>query len=325
MPANWIKVVIAVLIVALIDTAAAAPPESTLNAGQTFRDCPECPEMVVVPAGNFLMGSSTVEAEREIAVVTLPFVAGAVKGFLAEERPQHAVHIRRSFALGKYPVTRGEFASFIYETGYSSATDCTFYLNHRFSRHPGGNWQTPGFPQTDNTPVVCVSWYDAVAYVQWLNRKLGDGATGTDLAPYHLPIEAEWEYAARAGSQTARWWGDDLGRNNALCHICGNPWDPQGTVPVDSFRANPFGLFGMLGNASQWTEDCWNPNYDDAPSDGSGWTTGDCGLHVTRSGGWESDPWVVRSAGRTREDVDRGTNFIGFRVAKILPEVDARN
>lgn len=323
MPTSWMKAIITVLVVTLGETAVAASPQSALTAGETFRDCPECPEMVVLPAGNFLMGSSAADAERDVAAVTLPFVAGSVRGMLAEEQPQHPVHIGRSFAMGKYPITHGEFATFIHEAGYSPATDCTFHRNNRYSPHPGGNWQAPGFPQADNAPVVCVSWYDAVAYVQWLNRKLGNSASAAASGPYHLPSEAEWEYAARAGTRAARWWGDDLGMNNALCQVCGNPWDPQGTVPADRFRPNPFGLFSMLGNAWQWIEDCWNPNYGGAPSEGSAWTTGDCEQRVMRGGGWDSYPWSIRSADRTKSPFDRGGNDIGFRVAKALTDVGA--
>jgi formylglycine-generating enzyme required for sulfatase activity len=319
------KIFIAVLAVALGETAVATPSEGALKAGQTFRDCPECPEMVVVPAGNFLMGSSAADADRDIAVVTVPFIAGYVRGYLAEEQPQHPVRIGQSVALGKYPVTRREFAAFVKDTGYVAATDCTFYRNNRYSRHPGSDWRAPGFPQSDDMPVVCVSWEDANAYITWLNGKLGGSASASGEGPYRLPSEAEWEYAARAGTQTARWWGNDLGVDNADCDGCGSAWDKQGTAPVDSFRANQFGLFDMLGNASQWTRDCWNPNYDGAPSDGTAWLTGDCGQRVRRGGDWSSGPWVIRSADRTRESIDRGANYIGFRVLKTFPDARGGN
>jgi formylglycine-generating enzyme required for sulfatase activity len=232
--------------------------------GDTFRDCEACPEMVVVPAGAFMMGST--EAERKWA-----------EGHAKAEEPLHKVNVAQPFALGKYEVTRKQFASFVNATGYSSAQE------HCPSGEmaPEADWKNPGIPQDDRHPVVCVNWHDAVAYTSWLTQQTGHR--------YRLPSEAEWEYAARANTKTARYWGDDE-TNVAACAFanvadltakkkkpdlnvfaCEDGWIY--TSPVGSFRPNPFGFFEMLGNVSEWVEDCWtfSESYHGAPTDGRPW------------------------------------------------------
>ncbi|MBI3515706.1 MAG: SUMF1/EgtB/PvdO family nonheme iron enzyme, partial [Proteobacteria bacterium] len=174
--------------------------------GQTFRDCPDCPEMVVIPVGDFLMGSDEASSEA----------------------PIHRVQVGQPLAVGKFHVTRGEYGRFVRETGGRGDT----------------SWQQTGFAQDDRHPAVNVSWEDAQAYAQWLARKTGRG--------YRLPTEAEWEYAARAGTTTRYSWGNDIGRGNAVCDGCGSQWDDKSTAPVGSFSPNPFGLHDMHGNAWQW-------------------------------------------------------------------------
>ena len=141
--------------------------------------------------------------------------------------------------------------------------------------------------------------------------------------PYRLPTEAEWEYAARAGTTTARWWGDGIGTGEANCNGCGSKWDGQLIAPVGTFGPNPFGLYDMLGNVWQWVEDCWHESYVGAPTDGSAWQSGDCGKRVLRGGSWSNVPIYIRSASRSRSvaaggDVDY-SNYAGFRVARSLP------
>ncbi len=291
----------------------AIPPQ----AGSTFRDCPNCPEMVVIPAGEFLMGSLSAETERDLAAVSF-FESFMAKKHMSAEHPQHLVRIGRPFALGKYPVTRVEFATFVRDTGYIATGGCTFFDNHRYRINPEGGWDNPGFPQTNRDPVVCVSWQDAQAYITWLNDKLRTNRTQREEGKYRLPTEAEWEYGARANQQTPRWWGDEIGRGNADCDGCGSLWDEKGTAPVDSFHANQFGLYDVLGTAWEWTEDCWNTDYKVAPSDGSAWTVGDCSERVMRGGDWSSSSWVLRSANRSEMDMTVPTNYIGFRVAKTI-------
>lgn len=273
-------------------------PEGGAQSGQVFRDCPDCPEMVVLPSGHFTMGSPVSEHGRFDA-----------------EGPQHPVSVH-AFALSRYPVTVEEFAKFVQQTGYDMEP-CDW--------PQGTSWNSSGFAPT--APVVCVSWTDARAYVAWLNGKLirpGVSVAGAEASgPYRLPSEAEWEYAARAGTTTAHWWGEAIGSGNAVCNGCGSPWDNRQIAPVGNSAPNPFGLYDMLGNVWQWTADCWNESYAGAPSDGSVWRTGDCGKRVLRGGSWSNLPKFVRSAARNREDASRRSpdyaSYTGFRVAKTLP------
>jgi formylglycine-generating enzyme required for sulfatase activity len=297
--------------------AAAGPEETAMKAGQLFRDCSDCPEMVVIPAGGFLMGSSSAAATRDLEAAAQYGHREFIQEDLQLERPQHSVTIGRSFALSKNFVTRGEFGVFVRETGYLNQAGCTLFVDHTYPTRSETDWQNPGFAQTDRDPVVCVSWEDAKAYVDWLNNRLSHQVPAQG-GWYRLPSEAEWEYAARAGTQTTRWWGDAIGQGNANCDGCGSSWDKKQTAPVGSFAANPFGISDALGNAWEWTEDCWNDSYVGAPEDGRAWITGQCDLRVMRGGDWNTYPWVLRSAERSEEKQDRHTNYIGFRIAKSL-------
>jgi len=273
--------------------AAAADEQNS----REFRECPDCPVMVGIPAGRFAMGSPASEPGRFDA-----------------EGPQHYVSVR-AFAMGKYPVTSEEFLTFLRTTGYQPKA-CNPRLNLQ--------WQSPGnglaYPPTQveppRWPAVCLDWSDAQAYIAWLNKK-------TKKARYRLPTEAEWEYAARGGTTTARWWGSEIGSNNANCNGCGSPWDYRVLADVDAFKANPFGLYGMLGNAWQWTADCWHPSYVGAPGDGSAWRSGDCSKHAIRGGSWDNVPVFVRSAARAGAGADGGeydySSLSGFRLARDLP------
>jgi formylglycine-generating enzyme required for sulfatase activity len=290
--------------------ASAPSGDGSQPPGWGFRDCPDCPEMVVVPPGGFVMGSKTAEATKE----------GIPDLLVTWERPPHPVMISRSFALGKYPVTRGEFAAFARDTGYSP-NGCYLNKNNKLSFDQAGNWHNPGFAQNDDHPVVCVSYEDAQRYVTWLNEKVRriSPASYREPGPYRLPSEAEWEYAARGGTTAARWWGDDIGSGRANCYGCGGQWDGKQTSPTGSFKPNPFGLFDMLGNVFQWTEDCGQWSYIGAPSDGAAWTVGDCGNHIARGGSWFAAPRYVRSAGRQQFSADRRLSDTGFRLTKTLP------
>jgi formylglycine-generating enzyme required for sulfatase activity len=169
--------------------------------------------------------------------------------------------------------------------------------------------------------VVCVSWNDAQAYVAWLNKKLREQTPATmDVGPYRLPSEAEWEYAARAGTNTVHWWGDSIGKGNADCIECGSQWDDRQPAPVGSFQPNPFGLFEMLGSAWELTEDCWNQGYVGAPVDGSAWKAGQVceRFHTKRGGAFSSLPWVLRPAARIFQLSSESWNITGFRVARTL-------
>ncbi|MGB8841607.1 MAG: formylglycine-generating enzyme family protein [Aliidongia sp.] len=307
---------------------------SELKSGQTFRECLNCPEMIVIPAGEFEMGSSSEEVIR--ANVPL-FMAHS-------EMPQHHVSIR-AFAIGKYAVTKEQFAAAVAETG-ADPKGCMIRVPQTYRFFPDNSWRDPGFKQTDRDPVVCVSWHDAQRYITWLNSKISSQATvaGVD-GPYRLLTEAEWEYAARAGTTTAWFWGNDSssqcdfangGDLTAADHFpdfgppLGNCRDGYSeTAPVGSFRPNHWGLYDMVGNVYQWTADCWSDNYSDARSDGgtltsrtegwfSWWTTPICSKYVVRGAGWPSIPLGLRSAERSRSSVDERNSYSGFRVARSL-------
>ena len=257
------------------------------------RDCPECPEMVLVPAGSFTMGSPASE-----------------EGRYDNEGPVHRVRIPEPFAVGKYEVTRGEFARFVSATGHDTGSSCWTREGGKWKNRSGWSWRSPGYSQTERDPAVCVSWEDARSYARWLSGKTGK--------EYRLLSESEWEYAARAGTTTRYYWGNAIGRNRANCNGCGSRWDNEQTAPVGSFAANGFGLHDMHGNVWEWVEDCWNDDYAGAPSDGSAWESGNCARRVLRGGSWSGDPRYLRAANRGRSDTGFRSGSLGFRVARTL-------
>ena len=275
--------------------------------GAVFRDCPACPEMVVLPAGRFTMGSTA--SEKSWAASH----GGSLKS-VADESPQRVVSVR-SFALGMYAVTRGEYAAFARETGHPAGDGCG-PDSFKWNKQAGVTWQNPGFSQTERDPVVCVSWQDARAYVAWLNGNVRIASTSGD-GPYRLPSESEWEYAARAGTTTRFWWGDDDGGASGNAWYKGNSGGH--THPVGSKPANLLGLYDMVGNVWQWTEDCYADNYGNAPTDGSPAETGDTCLRVDRGSSWLYPAWLLRSATRERNHADYRDIIMGFRVARALP------
>jgi formylglycine-generating enzyme required for sulfatase activity len=294
------------LVVTLLALAASSTSLAQNQKDREFQECPECPVMVGIPAGTFVMGSPPTEQGRFDA-----------------EGPQHVVPIK-AFALGKYDVTSTEFLTFLRETGYQPAP-CNPILDMRWRSPGGGNASPPFDADPPRWPAVCLDWRAAQRYMAWLNAKvrLERPAAPLTQGPSRLPTEAEWEYAARAGTTTARWWGDSLGTGNANCNGCGSKWDNRLLADVDSFAPNPFGLYGMLGNAWQWTADCWHPSYVGAPRDASSWNEDQCSNYVIRGGAWDSLPVFVRSAARSGsgvhgEDYDYST-LTGFRVARDLP------
>jgi formylglycine-generating enzyme required for sulfatase activity len=208
------------------------------------------------------------------------------------ERPVHRVHVN-AFEIGKYAVTFEQWDACIQDGG------CT----HRPLDHGWGR---------ERRPVVDVSWEDAQQYVRWLNTTTPGG--------FRLPTEAEWEYAARAGTVTVRYWGDGIDSDRANCDGCGSIWDNLQTAPRGSFAANAFGLYDMLGNVWQWVEDCWHDSYAHAPRDGRSWTgNGNCKARVARGGSWNYTRRFIRSAGRDRFDPALRFYDLGFRVARDAP------
>ena len=276
--------------------------------GTVFRDCADCPEMVVIPAGSFTMGSP--ESEKAWAAEH-----GASPQSVSDEAPQHRV-VLRSFALGKYDVTRAEYAVFVRETGYPPGDGCG-KDSFKWDKQPNLNWQNPGFSQTDRDPAVCVSWQDARAYILWLNSKLRGRVSKSGDGPYRLPSEAEWEYAARAGTTTRFWWGND--DDGAADHAWYKDNSERKTHPVGLKPVNPFGLYDIVGDVWQWAEDCYADSYATAPTDGSAAESASGCLRVDRGSCWLYRTWLLRSATRERNPAEFRDIIMGFRVARTLP------
>ena len=288
----------------------AADVPNTASAHE-FVECVGCPQMVAIPAGKFLMGSPASEPGR-----------------FDSEGPQHVVQVK-AFALGKYDVTSKQFLEFLAATGYQPKP-CNKTLNLGWQYAGRGLAYPPSENEPPDWPAVCLDRKDALAYIAWLNAQVKSAhpSLANRGGPYRLPSEAEWEYAARAGTATSRWWGDAIGGNNANCNGCGSIWDNRVLAPVDAFKPNAFGLYGLLGNDWDWTQDCWHPSYVGAPADGSAWISpdksgSDCARHVIRGGAWNNVPIFIRSASRNGAADSGGeydySSLAGFRVARDLP------
>ncbi|SFU51137.1 SUMF1/EgtB/PvdO family nonheme iron enzyme [Pseudoduganella namucuonensis] len=254
------------------------------------------PDLVLIPTGRFQMGSS--DYERGIAMSS-----GSSRQWLDRETPQHWVGIEYPFALGRYPVTVGQWRQFVRATGWEPLTDT--------------DWKAPGFAQTDEHPVVGVSWQDAQKYVAWLSGKTGQ--------VYRLPSEAEWEYACRAGTHTAFSFGDEIGTEHAnydgnFTYNKGVKGEfRKGTTKVGAFQPNPWGLYDMHGNVWEWVQDVMHRNYEGAPIDGSAWMAGgDHALRILRGGSWLYPPRYLRTALRNAYSAMLANDIVGFRVARKL-------
>lgn len=319
---------LALCLASLVAAAALAQPPAPAAKGTAppasppgvLRDCPSCPELVVVPAGEFLLGTSGDARERD-----------ADRG----ESPPLPVSISRAFAIGRYEITVAEFRAFATAANYALAGDCRVASDGAWVRLPDRSWTAPGFPepQADNEPVVCVSWDDAKAYVDWLSK-----ATGK---VYRLPSETEWEYAARGGTTTARYFGDrDSDEDTVLSVACdyANVYDASSvtelpfpypsarcrdgrtyTAPVGSFKPNAFDLYDMIGNVREWVRDCYTASYAGRPADGRAWEwAGGCELRAVRGGSWASRPADSRAAARGAEPQGQRQSDLGFRVVREL-------
>lgn len=277
-----------------------------IGQAEPFRDCATCPEMIPLPAGAFLMGAPDSDPDRA-----------------ESETPRHSVTIATPFALGQTEVTRADYSAFVEDTGYPGGDSCWTDNGISWDRRLQQGWASPGFPQGPNHPVICVNTADAQAYVIWLSRKTGQA--------YRLPTEAEWEYAARAGTHTRFPYGDDL----ALEQICryGNGAGAESgfqyrnlacrdehtyTAPTRAYPPNPWGLYGMLGNALEWTQDCVSTDYSQTPRDGSAMTAGDCRYRVLRSGTWAGAAQHMRVTNRGLNNPAARWSTIGFRVARDI-------
>ena len=256
-------------------------PEAGRQPGDTFKDCAECPEMVVVPAGTFMMGSSGSEQDWLVS-------QGWTKLMVSFEGPAHRVTIAQALAVGKYEVTFAQWDACVAEGGCG-----------------GDRLDDQGWGR-GNRPVIMVSWNKAQSYVSWLSQKTGDS--------YRLLSEAEWEYVARAGTTTAYNTGLRISTIQANSADSGY----KKTLPVGRYGANAFGLYDVHGNVYEWVEDCVNTNYSGAPSDGSAWLQGLCKYRGFRGGSWNARPLGLRSAFRHSDLSEAGISDTGFRVARTL-------
>jgi len=305
---------------------------TTATGGQSaagpriISDCAEfCPEMAVIPAGRFTMGAQGGEEGRP-------------------EGPVHEVTIARPFALARLEVTNADYARFLTETGREAAQGCWKFdfSAKQFTFGENGDYTAPGDGAGDGAPdmpAVCVSWRDAQAYVQYLSEKTGKS--------YRLPTEAEWEYAAKAGSNSAFPWGEDINQGCAQANIYDADGAPigfsgfvsgagsgalttldhatcsdghLGAAPVGSYPANAFGLHDMIGNVWEWTQDCYVAPYAaNVPTDGSAFEVqGECERRSVRGGSWITSPFRIRPAWRGRDPEDQLSWIFGFRVARDL-------
>jgi formylglycine-generating enzyme required for sulfatase activity len=310
------------LLLALVLPSAAIAQSPAAKPGTRFRDCADCPEMVVIPPGQFLMGAPEGEP-------------GAAVG----EGPQRRVAIR-GFAAGRFDVTRAQWSAFVAATNRPTQGGCAYASATAGAKlDPEASWSRLGFPQDDDHPVVCVTFADAQDYAAWLSRKAGHR--------YRLLSEAEWEYAARAGTRTAHYWGPAASheRANYGAEVCCSPlasgrdrW--EATSPVGAFPPNPFGLYDMHGDVMTWVQDCLH-NYPDGPVDGSAYEiaaplkagpivagrligTNACDYRMLRGGDWGNPPRMIRSASRNYAPAPGLTlaayrsGGLGFRVARAL-------
>jgi formylglycine-generating enzyme required for sulfatase activity len=280
----------------------------------TFKDCEDCPEMIPLSAGEFVMGSLEDDPWRAP---------------LDEGLPRRVV-IKKPVAIGKFEVTVHQFATFVSEIQMPAGNLCQVIVGDTGTGRrsfimgpPESSFRKPGFEVGETHPAVCISWDDAERYVAWIKGRTGK--------PYRLPTEAEWEYAARAGTQTRYSFGDDA---SALCGY-GRFADPgsffpwrdgcsrgaAGPAPVGQRMANPWGIFDMHGNAWEWVEDCWTTNTSEIPTDGSAFSRPyGCSMRVIRGGSWANGPSTQRSAVRREMGKWVHYNNVGFRIALSLGE-----
>lgn len=283
---------------------------SAAKAPAHFKDCRDCPEMVVLPAGRFTMGSPDDEPGRK-----------------PDESPRTAITVR-SFAIGRTDVTVAQWSRFVAATGHADGLGCAFTALPK-AQAGTASWRNLGFKQTKHDPVVCVSWSEAQDYLRWLSAKTGH--------VYRLPTEAEWEYAARAGTTTVYPWGDQASHDLAnygteeCCTGLASGRDKWlNTSPVGAFPANAFGLSDMIGNAWQLTQDCYRPTLIGRPADQSAIDEPNCMYRVARGGTWGDFPALIRSAARNyapppgRNIPNYRSAGFGFRVVTDVVKTPAK-
>jgi formylglycine-generating enzyme required for sulfatase activity len=286
--------------------------ECALAPKDVFRECQNCPEMVVIPSGDVLVGSSRTEIDIGLAA--------------ANEGPQHKVVIKQPLAIGRFEVTRDQFAAFVNASGYKAGDHCFTFEQNAPQDRANRSFMNPGYVQDGNHPAVCVSWADAKAYVAWLSQTTGKS--------YRLLSEAEFEYAARAGTTSRFGFGNDPGEickfaNGAdqAAKIAGLPGDAPYmscrdgfpfTAPVGSLAPNAFDLYDLIGNVWEWTEDCYYGDYATAKADSAAHPNATCSTRSVRGGDWFSSEASLRPAVRAKANADARHDDIGFRVARTL-------
>ena len=283
------------------------PKVEALDSGfepEIFNDCEECPDMVVIPAGTFTMGSSSGDIDRS-----------------SDEEPEHHVAIK-SFALSRNEITRLEYSRFVRATGHIGK-GCRSRIVDGWVSNDQFDWSSVGFEQSDEHPATCISWDDAKAFVSWLSEISNES--------YRLPSESEWEYAARGNNRSVYYWGDSGDNSCAFANgydqtavsevtlgwkplICDDGY--AHTAPVGSFASNPFSLNDMSGNVWEWVEDRYHENYSSAPRDGTAWTAGTRDVRVRRGGAWVNGVKSMRSAMRAKDQAHKRSNHVGMRVAR---------
>jgi formylglycine-generating enzyme required for sulfatase activity len=305
-----------------LEAARARQPKYTV--GDTFRDCAECPEMVVLPAGNFEMGDLHGDGDKD-------------------EKPVRTVRIPQAFAMGKYEVTVGEFRRFVTESGYRTDAERNTGGDHgcysldklsdrsftwQWGWRQSRDWQKTISYLTEDHPVTCISWNDAQAYIRWLAQKSGQR--------FRLPSEAEFEYAQRAGGTTKWPWGEDSSEACQYSNVADQTYEPgigswkdahecrDGSFFVASASrftlANPFGLHDLSGNVSEWVQDCYEENYERGqPVDGRAHEPGANCRRVVRGGNWSTGKPAARSAKRIIGTSGFRADFLGFRLSRTLP------
>jgi formylglycine-generating enzyme required for sulfatase activity len=307
----------AVFLAALLSLAASPATPQTAPAGEP-RDCDGCPDLALVPPGQFMMGSAPDAPELDAAT---------------GESPAVELSFSRPFLISSREVTVGEFRRFVEATGAKSVPGCRVWSGGQWVQDHDRSWRDPGFASAprDDEPVVCVSWDDAHAYADWLAKQSGKH--------YRLPTEAEWEYVARGGTSFPRYWGEHDSREDlplALACDYANVYDASavdaqrfpypnarcsdratGLAPVAQYKSNAFGVYDIIGNAREWVMDCFTASYAGRPQDARAWTwQGGCEQKGVRGGSWASRPRDARAPARGAELTSHRQSDLGFRVAR---------
>lgn len=280
---------------------------ATAETGAVFKDCDVCPLMIVLPTGTARIGATDGDTDAE-----------------ADEKPAFVRKLANPLAMGVHEVTNSEFSAFVAETSYNTNRNCRTFEDGKWLFRPGRWWGSPGYQVRDDLPVVCLEWADIVAYLTWLREKTSK--------PYRLPTEIEWEFAARAGTKTRFWYGDDpdysqLCKFGNVAHsgFFSDPFDPgtvcfdgfEQTAPVGRFPANPFGLFDMIGNVIEWTADCYvNSDPYNPRTFISSEETAHCLKRTHRGGSWLSSARFNRTTNRGTHRFNTQNSDVGFRVVR---------